>query len=465
MAFYSGFFNSKGLDRTYTAENFCDYLGSLICNGIQDNYGDCFKLTAASSGLKVIVGRGKAWIDGHYFVNDSRYSIDLTEYQDESLPRYVSIAIVCDTSESVRAVRLEIVPGTPAENPALPVIPTDENRTRLLLYAVRLNVGATSLSKFDWYDYREDSNVCGYCKCILGKCKVTEMQSQLAQLIAEMEDYNDTIAGLTNKVDMLQTKVDDLTGDIIETGELGEDIYYVLYSNGRLLLRGTGATYDYDSPLTDNPQESPFKKNLDVKNIVVSSGITSIGAFTFPNCDNLETISLPNTITKIGRNALVGTGDGLVEQKLVTGLVELNLSDSVTEIGQFAFANTRIETLTIPKSVTTVGDYAFQSCINLETVRYEGTLIGGFMFVRCPKLKNVTLAKTVKIISSHWINYCDMLTSITYEGSLADWAEVTKRSNWDGNAGQMPGNMYKVICFDGYMQYDTETGEWNEVKE
>ena len=73
MAFYSGFFNSKGLDRTYTAENFCDYLGSLICNGIQDNYGDCFKLTAASSGLKVIVGRGKAWINGHYFVNDSRY--------------------------------------------------------------------------------------------------------------------------------------------------------------------------------------------------------------------------------------------------------------------------------------------------------------------------------------------------------------------------------------------------------
>lgn len=429
MAFYSGFFNSKGLDRTYTVEDFTTYLSSIICNGILDTYGDCFSLNAASTRLKVILGRGKAWINGHYFVNDSRYSIDLTEYQDESLLRYVSIAIVCDTSESVRAVQLKIIPGTSAENPALPVIPTDENRTRLLLYAVRLNVGAASLSKFDWYDYREDSNVCGYCKCILGKCKVTEMQSQLAQLIAEMENYNDIVADLKNKIDILQTKVDDLTSDIIETGELGEDIYYVLYSNGRLLLRRTGATYDYDSPLADNPEESPFKKKLDVKNIVVSSGITSIGAFAFPNCDNLETISFPNTITKIGRNALVGTSDGLVEQQLVTGLVELNLSDSVTEIGQFAFANTRIKTLTIPKSVTTVGDYAFQSCINLETVRYEGTLIGGFMFVRCPKLKNVTLAKTIKIISSHWINYCDMLTSITYEGSLADWVEVTKRSN------------------------------------
>lgn len=125
MAFSFGFFNSKGLDRTYTAEDFTTYLSSIICNGILDTYGDCFSLTAASTGLKVVLGRGKAWINGHYFVNDSRYSIDLTEYQDESLPRYVSIAIVCDTSESVRAVRLEIVPGTPAENPALPVIPTD----------------------------------------------------------------------------------------------------------------------------------------------------------------------------------------------------------------------------------------------------------------------------------------------------------------------------------------------------
>ena len=34
MAFSYGFFNAKNLDRTYTAENFCDYLGSIICNGV-----------------------------------------------------------------------------------------------------------------------------------------------------------------------------------------------------------------------------------------------------------------------------------------------------------------------------------------------------------------------------------------------------------------------------------------------
>ena len=80
MAFSCGFFNSKGLDRTYTAENFCDYLGSIICNGILDTYGNCFKLTAGS-GLSVTLGTGKAWIDGHYLINDAPYNIDLSQYR------------------------------------------------------------------------------------------------------------------------------------------------------------------------------------------------------------------------------------------------------------------------------------------------------------------------------------------------------------------------------------------------
>lgn len=181
MAFYSGFFNSKGLDRTYTAEDFTSYLSSIICNGILDTYGQNFKLTPASSGLGVVLGTGKAWINGHYFINDARYSIDLSEYMDESLPRYIGIAIYLDTTESVRSVTLKLFPGTPAENPSLPTIPQDAEHVRLLMYAVRLNPGATSLTERDWYDYREDANVCGYCKCILGKCKVTDLMAQMGR--------------------------------------------------------------------------------------------------------------------------------------------------------------------------------------------------------------------------------------------------------------------------------------------
>lgn len=548
MAFSDGFFNSKGKDRQYTAENFNDYLSSIICNGILDTYGDNFELTAPATGLRVVLGRGKAWINGHYFVNDARYSIDLSEYLDESLPRYVSIGIVCDISESVRKVQLEIVPGTPAENPSVPPIPTDGDRTRLLLYAVRLNVGATSLSDSDWFDYRNDDNLCGYCKCILGKCKVTEMQSQIAQIIAEMSEYNDTIAELTNKVDVLQTKVDDLTGDVVEAGQCGDDIYYVIYSNGKVLLRGTGEMYDYDTsiPISDchypdvngdgqvnasdasliltaaanlgagnesglTPEQelladansdgsinardaslvqmyaaqcgagnysdslegwieflndqragdniSPFFDNQDIKSVVVSDGITSLGTFAFNYCNNLTSASLPNSLTKIGSNAFAPyTTD-------TYGLTAITIPSGVTEIGQYAFAYTQLTSLTIPRSVTTVGDCVCYECTNLATVRYEGAVIGAYMFMGCTALTNFTIAITCTEISSRCFNYCPNLTTITYEGSLADWALVIKGTNWDSHSGSTTTNLTKIQCLDGYMEWDSENGEWTEVKE
>ena len=449
MAFSSGFFNSKNLDRTYTAENFCDYLGSIICNGIQDNYGDCFKLTAASSGLSVSVGRGKAWINGHYFINDSRYVIDLTSYQDESLPRYVGIAIYLDTTESVRSVTLRLFPGTPAENPQFPSIPQDENHVRLLMYAVRLNPGATELTEKDWFDYREDKNVCGYCKCILGKCRVTELMAQMAQIEADLTEYNETIAALTNAVAVLQTKVDDLTGDVVATGTLGEDIYYVKYSNGRLLLRGTGATYSYDLG------ESPFWEDEDIRTLVVSEGITAIGNSVFERCVNMKTASFPSTLTAIGERAFFMYTHG--------GLTELVIPPSVTTLGEKAFVNQAITSVTLPATLTTFGTYIFMGCTSLRTARVECSEVPGFCFVQSG-LTSLTLSHHVTKVCSHALNYTPLRT-LTYEGSLNDWAAVTKQSNWDGNSGQAPGNMHKVQCLDGYMQYDTETHEWTEVRD
>ena len=467
MAFSDGFFNSKELDRTYTAENFTEYLSSIICDGILDTYGENFELTAPETGLRVVLGRGKAWIKGHYFVNDARYSIDLSDYLDESLPRYVSIGIVCDTSEAVRKVRLEIVPGTPAENPAVPPIPTDENRTRLLLYAVRLNVGATSLSDFDWFDYRNDNNLCGYCRCILGKCKVTDMQAQIALILAQMQQYADQVADLLNKVDSLQTKVDDLTGDVVEAGQCGEDIYYVIYSNGRVRLRGTGEMYDYESSgFTSNTFLSPFVENENIKSVVVSEGITSIGTFTFQFCNNLASVSLPSTLTRIKRNSFMPHLDPYLPHQELYGLTAVNIPSSVTEIGKYAFSGTQLTSLTVPRSVTAVGEGAFSDCHLLETVRYEGAVIGEKMFVWCSHLKNFTIAVTCTEIEAHAFNYCSQLTTLTYEGGLKDWSKVVKGDNWDAHSSQIAStNLTRIQCFDGHLEWDSEAREWKEIKE
>lgn len=450
MAFSFGFFNSKGLDRTYTAEDFTTYLSSIICNGILDTYGDCFSLTAASTGLKVVLGRGKAWINGHYFVNDSRYSIDLTEYQDESLPRYVSIAIVCDTSESVRAVRLEIVPGTPAENPALPVIPTDENRTRLLLYAVRLNIGATSLTKLDWFDYRDDSNVCGYCRCILGKCKVTE-------ILDAYEKNNRLLENIQEQLGELSERISSITGEISDIGQIGENAYYTQYSDGTLSISGNGSTNDYTGfaiqlGYSDEP-DSPFYENESIQKVKLSSGITALGNWLFAACFNLQSIVLPRNLERIG---------DLTFNR--TAIKSIEFPASLTTIGVGAFTASKLENVYIPATVKNFGRYAFFHCESLKSVNIQCEKTGSVAFSSCISLTDVTIAVGCKYIADSCFVYCGNLREITYEGTLAQWAEVGKGHLWDGHGGVQESVLERIQCTNGYMEYDSENSVWKEVK-
>jgi len=302
------------------------------------------------------------------------------------------------------------------------------------MYAVRLNPGATELTERDWYDYREDKNVCGYCKCILGKCKVTELMSQMAQLVAEEQENNETIAELTNKVDTLQTEVDDIIGGIVEIGTCGENIHYILYENGKLLLHGTGETYDYEIG------RSPFWENENIRSLVVSDGITKIGNSMFERCKSMALASFPTSLTEIGERAFFMYDQG--------GLTVLTLPATVTTIGEKAFACESLTSVTLPETLTSLGTYLFMNSHTLTSARVECEEIPGFCFVGTP-LQNLTLSYNVKKIGSHMINYTP-LHELVYEGSLADWATVTKGGNWDNNSGQGdPHGLDKVICLDG----------------
>lgn len=453
MAFSYGFFNAKNLDRTYTAENFCDYLGSIICNGIQDNYGGYFKPTASK--LKLAIASGKAWIDGHYFISDTSYTFDLAKYVDESLPRYVTIGICCNKGESYRKIEFETSVGTPATNPTIPKFANTDTKTYLTLCTVKIEAGATELSITD---YRGNYSYCGYVRCILGKCKVTDMLSQLDEILEQMKDYNTTITQLTNKVAELTVKVDEMTGDIIAIGKCGDNINYVWFSDGRVILKGTGAMYDYGNFESDN--KSPFYDSENVKSVVFSEGITSVGEFAFVFCNNLKSATLPSTLTTIKRNGFMPHIDQYIYHHELYGLATLKIPNKVTELARFAFSGTQLQSVTVPSSVVTVGDQVFAECQKLITVRYGGKVISDRMFVRCVKLANFTITKTCKDIVGGCFNYCEALTELTYEGSISDWNSVTKRSGWDNT---VDGHILKVKCLDGYMEWDKTNKTWIEV--
>ncbi len=455
MAFSYGFFNAKNLDRTYTAENFCDYLGSIICNGIQDNYGQCFKLIANK--LKLTIGSGKAWINGHYFLSDTPYTYDLSSYVNESLGRYLSVGICCNTGENYRKIEFEILAGTPATSPSIPRFKDTETKTYLTLCAIRIDAGTTEIKVTD---YRENASYCGYVRCILGKCKVTDMMSQLAEITEQMKDYNATILHLTNKVTELTAKVNEITGDVVSVGKCGDNINYVLYSDGKLILKGTGTMYDYASSIETSRNNSPFCDNDRIKSVVISEGITSIGEFAFSFCNNLKTATLPTSLKTIKRNGFMPHIDEYIVHQNLYGLTEITIPPKVTEIAKYAFSGTAIKSVTIPSSVSTVGEMAFSECQKLETVRYSGKIISDRMFVRCIKLKNFTITKSTTEIVGGCFNYCENLTLITYEGTISEWNAITKRTNWDGHDSQVETPLTKIQCLDGYMQYDTETKEW-----
>ena len=84
-------------------------------------------------------------------------------------------------------------------------------------------------------------------------------------------------------MDELEAEVEDI-GDIVAAGQCGENAYYALYSSGKVLVKGTGAMYDYD--LESN--RSPFYRNDAVRSVVVSEGITTVGEDAFALAEGAE---------------------------------------------------------------------------------------------------------------------------------------------------------------------------------
>ena len=346
MAFHSGFFDSRELDRTYTAEDFTTYLSSIICNGILDTYGDNFNLTSTGEGRQVVIGTGKAWLNGHYFVNDEPHLMDFAGWQDPTFPRYVSIIIACDTSDGVRNVWLDVVLGQPTENPQLPEIPTSETRTNLWLYSVRLNPNASCITRDDWWDYRADENVCGYCKCILGKCKVIELTQEIAEL--------------KGKLDTLQPQVEDLTNVVVETGRVGENVRYSLRKDGKAILTGTGDVWEYGENTARG--NSPFYNNKLLKHMTIEDGITSLTDKFFFGAIFPGVLTVPESVVTVGTSVCEETNVSVV---YYSGVV----------IGERMFANDdALVMVNMTKNVRKISDNAFYGCMNFLSATYDGTI-------------------------------------------------------------------------------------------
>ena len=233
----------------------------------------------------------------------------------------------------------------------------------------------------------------------------------------------------------------------VQTGSCGDNVTYSLDTEtGVLTISGTGKMTDYSA------EDCPFNNRAYIKSVIIENGVISIGNYAFSYFGSLTNVTIPNSVTSIGYDAFnycksltsvtipdSVTSIGEVAFSSCTSLTSVTIPNSVTSIGDCAFEdcyftfenfvnNSNVELndsskpmivdtddkgiciknnvlvkmrpayaigeVTIPNTVTSIGDGAFDNCESLTSVAIPDsvTSIGSGAFYDCTNLANVYYA-------------------------------------------------------------------------
>ena len=137
---------------------------------------------------------------------------------------------------------------------------------------------------------------------------------------------------------------------------------------------------------------SAFYRCTNLASLTLGAGLTNIGKYAFIGCDSLKTITVADGNTTFDSrgncNAIIETGTN----KLLFGCRGTVIPETVTAIGELAFAEcSTLTSIDIPDAVTAIGEYAFKDCTALTSVTIPANvrLIDWDAFLGCSGLTDV----------------------------------------------------------------------------
>ena len=199
--------------------------------------------------------------------------------------------------------------------------------------------------------------------------------------------------------------------------------------------------------------------------------VQKMGCGIFSGCTSLTELTIPNSLTSADRyGSLSGSSItsvtfeegianipdyiccGVSSLKSVTLPEKADTIDGYT-IGGYAFSGTSLTEITLPGSLTAIGDGAFSDCTLLKGITVPDNVewIGGSAFSGCSRLTSVKLGSSVTEIYGSAFADCGQLTDITFNKAL----EKINSSAFSGckriTSIELPDS---VIRIDGYAFQD-----------
>lgn len=190
MAITSGFFNSVSGDRLYNAEQMTLYFEGLISNGIYEDIGEKFHVTAGE-GMSVIVGTGRAMIKSRWVKNDAPITLQI-DPADTSMNRYD--AIFLRYNANTREIGLVLAKGEYTSGvPSSPHYIRTNDIYDLQIAVVKVMKNTTAITQDMIVDFRM-SALCGF---VTGLIKQVDTSTLYNQWQTAYENYfNRTTAAL-----------------------------------------------------------------------------------------------------------------------------------------------------------------------------------------------------------------------------------------------------------------------------
>lgn len=189
------------------------------------------------------------------------------------------------------------------------------------------------------------------------------------------------------------------------TGHLNSDDMYTVSYMSKL------ETLDLSETDVTEIQSYLFDSHSNLITVVLPKNLVTIGSYAFRNCSNMKDVTFPNTLRTIGQYAFYHcyAFEHIVIPEGVTSVgyrTFYNASSSVwnEQTQQYEY-RTKVKSISLPSTLTTIGNQAFGYNPMVEAVTLPEKLesLGYMAFGYCENLKSITYKSIVPIYISDYV--------------------------------------------------------------